>query len=104
MNKTMQHYYTKVNEVTRIKSMPSILACAAEVRAHPVLFVRPMPQPLKPVFVQFSEIPIHPTDQDDLSKLLNAADLKELKDRVKSKAFLVPFVSPSSCGPTMSHR
>lgn len=31
MNKTMQHYYTKVNEATRVKSMPSILACAAEV-------------------------------------------------------------------------
>ena len=36
MNKTMQHYYTKVNEVTRIKSMPSILACAAEVSVTPV--------------------------------------------------------------------
>lgn len=31
MNKTMQHYYTKVNEATRVKAMPSILACAAEV-------------------------------------------------------------------------
>lgn len=35
MQKTMQHYYTKVNEATRIKAMPSILACSAEVRgAH----------------------------------------------------------------------
>jgi len=30
----MQHYYTKVNEVTRIKAMPAILACAAEVPGH----------------------------------------------------------------------
>lgn len=30
-NQTMQHYYTKVNEATRVRSMPSILACAAEV-------------------------------------------------------------------------
>jgi len=31
MQKTMQHYYTKINEATRIKAMPSILACSAEV-------------------------------------------------------------------------
>ena len=37
----MQHYYTKVNEVTRIKAMPAILACAAEVPGHAQLQRRP---------------------------------------------------------------
>jgi hypothetical protein len=34
--------------------------------------------------VQYSEIPIQPTDQEDLSKLLNAPELAELKLRVRS--------------------
>jgi hypothetical protein len=89
MNKTMQHYYTKVNEVTRIKTMPSILACACEVRGahfpsfsqahHPALRamrnaeqVRSSAGPAGGGVAQYSEIPIQPSDQEDLQKMLNA--------------------------------
>jgi hypothetical protein len=33
---------------------------------------------------QYSEIPIQPTDQEDLQKLLNAPELAELKTRVRT--------------------
>jgi hypothetical protein len=45
------------------------------------------------VGLQYSEIPIQATDQDDLQKLLNATELAELKTRVRVRF----AVSVSAC-------
>lgn len=88
MNKTMQHYYTKVNEVTRLKAMPSILACAAEVLLHlpeQSFVFRCHPHSCIVYVLQYSELPIQPTDNEDMHKLLNAPELAELKTRVRTR-------------------
>ena len=40
---------------------------------------------------QYSEIPIQPTDQEDLQKLLNAPELAELKTRVRACVHVLSF-------------